>query len=104
MARPLRSIARSPAPAARDARFARVTLANFCFFMTFASFFLLPLHVRALGGSERTIGFVMGTAGVAGLASVVVVGMLLDRLGRRVFLLGGFGTMAVASALFPFVE
>jgi MFS family permease len=104
MARPLRSIARSPVPRAGGARFARVTAANFCFFMTFASFFLLPLHVRALGGSERTIGFVMGTAGLAGLASVLVVGMLLDRFGRRVFLLGGFATMAAASALFPFVE
>src|SRR5439155_4613091 len=37
-------------------RFVRVTAANFFSFPTFASFFLLPLHARALGGSARTIG------------------------------------------------
>ncbi len=93
-----------PADPGRAARFARVTAANFFFFLTFASFFLLPLHVRALGGSERTIGLVMGTSGLSGLASILVVGSLLDRFGRRVFLLGGFATMAVASGAFLFVD
>src|SRR5439155_1508683 len=64
-------------PSTRTACFARVTGANFCFFLTFASFFLLPLHVRALGGTERTIGLVMGTSGLAGLVSVLAVGALL---------------------------
>jgi len=86
------------------ARFVRVTVANFFFFLTFASFFLLPLHVRALGGSERTIGLVMGTAGLAGLVSIFAIGALLDRLGRRVFLLGGLATMSVASAAFLVVD
>lgn len=87
-----------------DIRFARVTAANFFFFLTFAAFFLLPLHVRALGGSEHTIGLVMGTTGLSGLASILVVGILLDRYGRRLFLLGGFATMALASAAFLFVD
>lgn len=85
-------------------RFVRVTTANFFFFLNFASFFLLPLHVRALGGGERTIGFVMGTSGISGLASVFVVGALLDRFGRRVFLRGGLLGMAAASAGFLFVH
>src|SRR3989442_8052882 len=89
-------------PSTRTACFARVTAANFCFFLTFASFFLLPLHVRALGGTERTIGVVMGTSGLAGLVSVLAVGGLLDRFGRRIFLLGGIATMsAAAGALLP---
>jgi MFS family permease len=91
-------------PMVDRARFARLIAANFCFFLTFASFFLLPLHVRALHGSERTIGFVMGTTGISGLVSIVVVGTLLDRFGRRRFLLGGFGTMALASAAFLAVD
>lgn len=82
----------------------RVAVANFFFFLTFASFFLLPLHVRALGGSERTVGFVMGTAGLSGLASVLVVGPLLDRFGRRPFLLGGFAAMATVAAAFLAVD
>jgi MFS family permease len=89
---------------ARGARFARVATANFFFFLTFASFFLLPLHIRALGGSERTIGLVMGMAGLSGLASILFVGALLDRFGRRIFLLGGLGVMALTSAAFLFVD
>src|SRR5256712_10385780 len=90
-------------PPARSACFARVTAANFCFFLTFTSFFLLPLHVRALGGTERTIGLVMGTSGLAGLVSVLAVGALLDRFGRRIFLLGGIATMSAASGAFLLV-
>src|SRR2546428_1390764 len=88
-------------PSTRSACFARVTAANFCFFLTFASFFLLPLHVRALGGTERMIGLVMGTSGLAGLVSVLAVGALLDRFGRRVFLLGGIATMSAAAGALP---
>src|SRR5438128_343793 len=91
-------------PSTRTACFARVTAANFCFFLTFASFFLLPLHVRALGGTERTIGLVMGTSGLAGLVSVLAVGALLDRFGRRIFLLGGIATMSAAAGAFLLVD
>ena len=38
-----------------------VTAANFVFFLNFASFFLLPLHIRELGGTERTVGFVFSS-------------------------------------------
>src|SRR5207244_8856341 len=91
-------------PSTRTACFARVTAANFCFFLTFASFFLLPLHVRALGGTERTIGVVMGTSGLAGLVSVLAVGVLLDRFGRRIFLLGGIATMSAAGGAVLLVD
>jgi MFS family permease len=103
-ARPLTAAAEVASERGRAAHFVRVTVANFFFFLTFASFFLLPLHVRALGGSERTIGLVMGTAGLAGLGSVLVLGRLLDRYGRRVFLLGGIATMGVTSLAFLLVE
>ncbi|HEY8516255.1 MAG TPA: MFS transporter [Candidatus Binatia bacterium] len=85
-------------------RFLRLTVANFCFFMTFASFFLLPLHVRALGGTDRTVGFVMGTTGIAGLVGVFLVGTLIDRVGCRVFLRSGLALMAVVSLAFAFVR
>src|SRR5947199_2698030 len=87
-------------PSTRTACFARVTAANFCFFLTFASFFLLPLHVRALGGTERTIGLVMGTSGLAGLVSVLAVGASLDPSGRGTFLLAGLPTSSPAAAAF----
>src|SRR5258705_10030710 len=85
MARPALRVATPPPARERTARFVRVTVANFFFFMNFASFFLLPLHVRALGGSERTIGLVMGTTGMAGLLVIPALAILLDRLARRGF-------------------
>lgn len=85
-------------------RFLRLTAANFCFFMTFATFFLLPLHVRALGGSDRTVGFVMGSLGILSLLGVFVVGLLIDRVGCRVFLRIGLLGMALVSLGFAFVD
>jgi len=84
--------------------FVRLTVANFCFFLTFASFFLLPLHVRALGGTERTVGFVMGTNGVAGLVSLFLLGPVLDRFDLRLFLRGGLALMASATLGFLFID
>jgi MFS family permease len=86
-------VPRRPLP--RD--FYLVTAANFVFFLNFASFFLLPVHLKALGVSERTIGFVMGTGGFAGLCVLPFLGTLLDRVGRRGFVTAGALTMALAS-------
>ena len=84
--------------------FARVTLANFFFFLNFASFFLLPLYVRAFGGSETTVGAVMGTTSAASLLVVPLIGMALDRFGRRRFLVLGTTGMTAAALGFLFVD
>ena len=80
-----------------------VTAANFVFFLNFASFFLLPLHLTALGATERTIGYVMGTAGFAGLCVLPFLGVLLDRVNRRVFVTAGALAMALASFAYVLV-
>ena len=74
-----------------------ITAANFVFFLNFASFFLLPVHLHELGASEETIGYVMGTAGFAGIVVLPFLGVLLDRVDRRRFVIAGGVTMAVAS-------
>jgi MFS family permease len=84
--------------------FLRVTLANFFFFLNFASFFLLPVYVQRLGGDEATVGAVMGTAGLAGLVVLPVVGLAIDRYGRRRFLAIGASGMAVLSACYLVVD
>src|SRR5438552_2273143 len=87
-----------PASTPRFSRdFYLVTIANFVFFLNFASFFLLPLHLKSLGVSERTIGFVMGTGGFAGLCVMPFLGALLDRVSRRGFVTTGALAMALAS-------
>ena len=84
--------------------FLLATAANFFFFLSFATYFLLPLHVRALGGSEAMVGAVMGAAGLASLAVLPLVGVNIDRLGRRVFLILGALGMTAASVGFLFAD
>lgn len=84
--------------------FLRATLANFFFFLNFASFFLLPLFIRSLGGSEAQIGAVMGTAGLSSLLVLPLVGLTIDRFGRRTFLIAGACGMTAAAVGFQFVH
>lgn len=84
--------------------FLRTTLANFFFFLNFASYFLLPLYLHDLGGSEALIGAAMGTTGLASMAVLPLVGLTIDRVGRRPFLLAGAVTMSLASIGFLFVH
>ncbi|MEF3303730.1 MFS transporter [Paenibacillus sp. GYB003] len=73
----------------------------------FASLYLLlptlPLFIKRLGGSEAEVGL---AAGVFTLTAVVfrpVVGGLLDRYGRRPFLLAGLLVFAVSMALYDWI-
>ncbi|MBX3027226.1 MFS transporter [bacterium] len=84
--------------------FLRATLANFFFFLSFASYFLLPLFLHGLGGSEGRIGAVMGSSGLASLLVLPLVGTTIDRVGRRPFLLAGAAAMSAASIGFQFVH
>jgi len=84
--------------------FARVTIANFFFFLNFASFFLLPLFVKSLGGSESMVGAVMGSFGLASLLILPLIGVALDRFGRRRFFVFGSLGMTCAALGFLFVE
>jgi MFS family permease len=84
--------------------FLLITVANFFFFLNFASFFLLPLHIKALGGSEAVVGAVMGTSGFATLLALPAVGLTIDRFGRRRFLIGGAAAMTCASIGFMLVD
>lgn len=86
------------------APFLLTTAANFFFFLNFASYFLLPLHVRELGGSELTIGLVMGTAGLASFSVLPLVAVTIDRVGRRLFLIAGATGMTLASTGFLFCD
>jgi MFS family permease len=81
-----------------------VAAANFLFFLNFAFFFLLPLWVLDKGGGEEIAGRITGISGFAGLAVLPMVGWLLDRFGRRRFMIGGALTAATCSAAFMFVD
>jgi MFS family permease len=80
--------------------FARVMLTNFFFFGSLNGFVLLPIYIQQLGGTESAVGVVQGLYAAAGILCQPLVGALIDRLGRRVFMLVGAGLVTVACAAF----
>lgn len=58
---------------------------------------LLPLYLSALGGSRAAIGTVMAAAAVGGIALRPVVGVALDRWGRKPTI--GVGTVVMVLAM-----
>jgi len=91
---------RSPIPTA----FFIVAAANFLFFLNFAFFFLLPLWVLDGGGGEELAGRVVGIAGFSGLIALPAVGYLLDRFGRRRFMIAGSLAAALLSWAFLAID
>ena len=57
--------------------------------LSLSQFVLLPLFVRALGGTALTVGLVLGVGAAASVATRPLIGGLLDRAGRRRMLLAG---------------
>ncbi len=92
--------ARSPIPRA----FFIVSAANFLSFLNLAFFFLLPLWVTAKGGGAELAGRVGAMQGFAGLLALPFIGYLLDRFGRRRFLISGVGLGALCSIAFLFID
>jgi len=84
--------------------FSLATAANFFFFCNFSAFFLLPLYIKDLGGNEANIGFIMGSFGITSLGAIPFVAYLVDKYGRRRFMLMGYGIMAVASLGYLFID
>lgn len=80
------------------------TAANFFFFCNFSAFFLLPLYIKELGGTEADVGFIMGSFGITSLGAIPFVAYLLDRYGRRKFMLLGYSVMFFASLLYLNIE
>ncbi len=81
--------------------FAMVTFANFFLFCGFGMLpSLLPLHFHDLGAPESVIGFVAGVYTVACVIMRPLVGVAIDRWGRKGVLGAGLLIMCLASVLF----
>src|SRR5262245_2987952 len=58
-------------------------------------------HVRyELGGSDKTVGFVIGTFSVVALLSRFVSGYVADHRGRKIAILAGLFSCALAGAAY----
>jgi MFS family permease len=80
--------------------FARAALTSFFFFTSLNGFVLLPLYIQQRGGTEADIGLVQGMYSAAGILCQPLVGLWVDRLGRRFFMVVGVALLMGASAAF----
>jgi MFS family permease len=61
----------------------------------------LPLHVRYdLGGSDETVGFVIGVFSFVALAARLLSGPMADRKGRKLTFMTGLASCAIAGAIY----
>ncbi|MBI3988386.1 MAG: MFS transporter [candidate division NC10 bacterium] len=78
------------------------SFANFLFFSNINAFNLLPLYIKDLGGTEAQIGGIMGMYQLAAIFMQPLAGVVIDRLGRRWFMVIGAASALVASSGFGF--
>lgn len=82
------------------APFLAVTFTNFCLFLIVTTWSLLPLFVVELGGNTFDVGVVMGSLGVTSLGSLPFLAPLIDRYGRKKFIVWGILAVGISNAGF----
>jgi len=80
--------------------FVLASVANFLFFTNLNVYTLLPLYIQALGGREGQIGTIMAMSSMAAVICQAGVGALLDRWGRKPFILLAAGIAMAVSVAF----
>lgn len=73
------------------------------FFLCFGFYILLPtlpLHIKELGANEAQLGLIIGGFTLSAVVARPIVGGLLDRFGRRPFILAGLVLFAVSMFLY----
>lgn len=63
--------------------FIRIVASHALAALGWSSMLLLPVYLASLGANRKTIGEIMAAAALAGLAVRPLIGLLLDRWGRR---------------------
>ena len=82
--------------------FILAAVANFLFFANLNAYTLLPLYIHQLGGREGQIGMIMAMYSVAALLCQLGIGPLVDRLGRKPFIVLGAALVTAVSTVFLF--
>ena len=78
--------------------FVLLFISRFCIFFSFRQMQpVFPVYLAKLGASGTLIGFVMASLTVTAMVSRPFVGLMIDRSGRKRFLLLGIGIFAVST-------
>lgn len=73
---------------------------NFCIQVTWALFLILSVYIKTLGGNDSQVAAIMGGAGISAMVAIPAVALLVDRVGRRPFMIAGGLCALVGSAVF----
>ncbi len=77
--------------------FLMVATSNFFLILIVATWSLLPLYIVDLGGEETDVGIVMAALGVTSFGALPFVAPLLDRYGRKKFIIWGAGVAGASN-------
>jgi DHA1 family multidrug resistance protein-like MFS transporter len=64
----------------------------------------LPIYANTLGASSLQVGLVQAAFNITGIGTLLFVGRLSDRFGRKSFLCGGLSILAIASVGLMFAD
>ncbi|MBS4197026.1 MFS transporter [Lederbergia citri] len=77
-------------------------------FFLFTGFYMLyptlPLFIKQIGGNESHVGLAMGTFMLSAVILRPIIGGMLDRFGRRFFIIGGLLFFAVAMYMYEWTS
>ncbi|WP_240523237.1 MFS transporter [Bacillus cereus] len=75
--------------------------------LLFSGFYLLmptlPMFIKQLGGSESQVGFIIGVFTISAVIFRPIVGELMDRYGRMVFIISGLLFFAITMYFYDWV-
>ncbi|WP_243526848.1 MFS transporter [Bacillus pseudomycoides] len=75
--------------------------------LLFSGFYLLmptlPMFIKQLGGSESQVGFIIGVFTISAVIFRPIVGGLMDRYGRMVFIISGLLLFAITMYFYDWV-
>ncbi|MBU3136752.1 MFS transporter [Clostridium gasigenes] len=75
--------------------------------LLFSGFYLLmptlPMFIKELGGSESQVGFIVGVFTISAVIIRPIIGGLMDKYGRRVFIISGLLFFAITMYFYNWV-
>jgi len=81
-------------------QFLLIAATNLFLFLIVATWCFLPVVIVGLGGDNVDVGLVMGSIGITSLGSLPVLAPLIDKHGRKIFIIGGILVIGLTNAGF----
>jgi len=87
-----------------NVQFLLIAVTNLFLFLVVATWCFLPIVIVDLGGDSVDVGLVMGSIGITSLASLPILAPLIDKHGRKIFIIGGMLVIGLTNAGFLFFK